>query len=279
MTTVNDRRFYVYAWLREDGTPYYIGKGQGSRRFSKCGRRGAMPPADKSRNKVVLAGLTDAESAEAEKDLIALFGRKDLGTGCLRNLTDGGEGVCNLTPSAREAISSALTGRATRGRGWSQSPKTREKIQAAQRARAQMAREAREAQGITDEDLAAAKRAYHREYRRRQIASSNGYGSYEEYLQAKQAAKDERAAAKALRQKPAPKSDAERAAERKAYNRAYYLRNREAELARAAAYRQANPLTDEQREQRIEYAREYRLANLEKLRAYDAARHKRQVAA
>jgi hypothetical protein len=75
------------------------------------------------------------------------------------------------------------------------------------------------------------------------------------------------------------RSEEELAAARKAYNRAYYLRNRDEELARAAAYRQTNPLSLEQREQRNQYGREYRLANLERLRAYDAYRHSQRSAA
>jgi hypothetical protein len=89
---VDEKRFYTYAFLRKDGTPYYVGKGQGNRAFQKYGRKGAPTPADKSRIIFLKTGLTEKEAFKHEKYMIAVLGRKDLGTGILRNLTDGGEG-------------------------------------------------------------------------------------------------------------------------------------------------------------------------------------------
>jgi len=39
--------YYVYAYLREDGTPYYIGKGKNKRAFSKD--HSCEIPSDKSK--------------------------------------------------------------------------------------------------------------------------------------------------------------------------------------------------------------------------------------
>ena len=107
----HDRRFYVYAFLRKDGTPYYIGKGTGQRIDSPKGRRFKLPPKDQRR--VLIGGLTEAESFEHEIALISLLGRKDQGTGCLRNLTDGGDGVsgCIPSPETRAKMSAAQKGR------------------------------------------------------------------------------------------------------------------------------------------------------------------------
>jgi hypothetical protein len=87
--TVTERRFYVYAYFRTDGTPYYIGKGTGKRIDERHSI--ALPPKD--RRKILIDGLTDPEAIEYEIALIYCIGRKDLGTGCLRNMTDGGDGI------------------------------------------------------------------------------------------------------------------------------------------------------------------------------------------
>ena len=82
--------YYTYAYLREDKTPYYIGKGRGNRIYDK--RRTIKPPKDKSLILFLKKGLTEAEAFKHEVYMIFVLGRKDLGTGILRNLTNGGEG-------------------------------------------------------------------------------------------------------------------------------------------------------------------------------------------
>jgi len=81
--------YYTYLWLREDGTPYYVGKGFGNRAYVKHSHK--FPPPTKEQI-VVYPAVSEAEAFEAEIALIWYYGRKDLGLGCLRNLTSGGEG-------------------------------------------------------------------------------------------------------------------------------------------------------------------------------------------
>jgi len=80
--------YYTYLWLREDGTPYYIGKGKGDRAYDRWSHICQPPPMDRM---VFYIAKDEAEAFENEIALIWYYGRKDLGTGCLRNLTDGGE--------------------------------------------------------------------------------------------------------------------------------------------------------------------------------------------
>jgi hypothetical protein len=107
---MDDRIYYTYAYLREDGTPYYIGRGKGDRAFAthKIGR------PTKDRILFLKKDLTFTESINHERYMIFVFGRKDLGTGILRNLTDGGEGVKNLAPETRKKLSERRKGKATR---------------------------------------------------------------------------------------------------------------------------------------------------------------------
>jgi hypothetical protein len=88
-----DTKFYVYVYLREDRyTPYYIGKGTG-KRWKQNWDRSVPPPVDRTRIQKVKENLTEQESFELEKTLIKFWGRRDIGTGILRNMTDGGDGI------------------------------------------------------------------------------------------------------------------------------------------------------------------------------------------
>ena len=81
--------FYTYLWLREDGRPYYVGKGSGDRAYNPNGHRVRKPSEDAC---IIVQDFENEEDAFfAEKFLIEFYGRTDNGTGCLSNLTDGGE--------------------------------------------------------------------------------------------------------------------------------------------------------------------------------------------
>ena len=79
-------QYYIYSYLREDFSPYYIGKGSGKRAYTK-GPKEVKPPRDKSRVRILKANLTEEEAFLLEKLYILMFGRIDLGTGILRELS------------------------------------------------------------------------------------------------------------------------------------------------------------------------------------------------
>ena len=82
--------YYVYAYLREDGTPYYVGKGQADRAWQK--HKYHKVPSD---DKIVIleSDLIETDAFKLEQHYIQKYGRKDLGTGILRNMTNGGDGI------------------------------------------------------------------------------------------------------------------------------------------------------------------------------------------
>jgi len=104
--------YYIYSYLRENHSPYYIGKGKEGRAFTK-GYKEVRPPQDKSKVKILKANLTEEEAFALERLYILMFGRKDLGTGILRNKTDGGDGASGAIRSdeTREKLRQANLGK------------------------------------------------------------------------------------------------------------------------------------------------------------------------
>jgi len=113
--------YYVYQYLRKNGTPYYIGKGSKGRAYANC--RTIPKPKDKNQIQIIAHKLSESESFLLEIKLIKHYGRIDLGTGMLRNLTNGGEGASNVANKIawnkgkkqslehNQKISKALTGK------------------------------------------------------------------------------------------------------------------------------------------------------------------------
>ena len=120
------KTYYTYLWLRQDGTPYYVGKGTGKRGFVSF-NHGVKCPRDHSR--IIAQEQSSEEAAFAvEKFLITYYGRLDLGTGCLRNLTGGGENPPKVvwTAERREVARQRQLGNTYR-RGSHQSPEANQK--------------------------------------------------------------------------------------------------------------------------------------------------------
>jgi hypothetical protein len=114
--------YYTYAYLREDGTLYYIGKGKGYRAYHKS-KGEIKPPKDKSKIILLKQNLTEEEAFKHETYMISVFGRKDLGTGILRNKTNGGDGNSGkiVSEETRKKLSDFNIGKVV-------SEETREKI-------------------------------------------------------------------------------------------------------------------------------------------------------
>jgi hypothetical protein len=89
-TSLRAEMYYTYAYLREDKTPYYIGKGKDNRAYSTHYNT-CVPP--KNRILILKDNLTEENAFKHEIYMISVYGRKDLGTGILWNRTDGGDGV------------------------------------------------------------------------------------------------------------------------------------------------------------------------------------------
>lgn len=124
-------RHYVYIhYATDNGEPFYVGKGSRRLRDKGCQfeRACATFPRNLAWRRTVLSrGLrieiiamcrTDVAAQELEMRLIAQFGRIDLGTGPLVNVTDGGDGHAGLVASEELRRKRSQNAKGPRSKAW-----------------------------------------------------------------------------------------------------------------------------------------------------------------
>ena len=113
--------WYVYIWKRPGNIPFYVGIGKTKNRWD--------PLRSKKRNlhcqRIILMegitniqvsiidNLTKFDASRIEQTLIWYYGRADLGIGPLTNLTDGGDGIQNITPISKLKMSTKAKANST----------------------------------------------------------------------------------------------------------------------------------------------------------------------
>jgi hypothetical protein len=104
------KEYYTYAYLREDGTPYYIGKGKENRINDYHTKFVKLPPPNR---RIILKTFDNEKDAFThEIYMIAILGRKEFG-GLLINRTPGGDNppICEgVSEETRKKISESHKG-------------------------------------------------------------------------------------------------------------------------------------------------------------------------
>lgn len=143
--------YYVYLYVKPDGTPFYIGKGKEDRYLYHLQEAKKSRTKDSNKLKIntirkilkqglepqirfIDTDLSEEQAFELEEFLIKEIGRIDLGTGTLTNLTNGGEGLSGLIRdiSGENNPNHGNTGDKSAWWGRKHSEETKEKMRLAQ---------------------------------------------------------------------------------------------------------------------------------------------------
>ena len=113
--TTTSNKFYVYGHYRADTDElFYIGKGHGNRAWEKKLSSGRSEWWQRIVNKhgytvkLLHEQLTEKDALKKERELIQTYGRQNISTGILINLTDGGEGGLNISDETRKKRSESV---------------------------------------------------------------------------------------------------------------------------------------------------------------------------
>jgi len=101
--------YYVYAYYNSNNDIIYVGKGKSTRcydhfrgRSSNKILKGKIAKGEQFKVEILYKNLTEKNAFDIEKNIIKQYGRVVDKTGCLYNLTTGGEGVSGYVYSVNE---------------------------------------------------------------------------------------------------------------------------------------------------------------------------------
>lgn len=109
------RSYYVYIHRKATtGEIFYVGKGTGRRAYEKNLRTKYWKRTAKKHGVVVDFVIKDVQewyALELEELLVDYYGRKDLNTGCLVNMCDGGKASTTLSEESKDRIRKSRIGK------------------------------------------------------------------------------------------------------------------------------------------------------------------------
>jgi len=116
--------FYTYVYIDpRNGVPFYVGKGtkhrwkahltRATNNYVKGAIRHIREAGFEPTVKFLVTDVDEEFALLVEQEAIAKYGRRDLGTGTLFNMTDGGDGITGYvkTDAWKSKVSAKLKGR------------------------------------------------------------------------------------------------------------------------------------------------------------------------